>query len=61
LLYKGAVAVQDFAADMKNSGVSHYQDDLAAYRAELRKPIHGTYRGYDITVRRRPAWSVICL
>ena len=35
-------------AEMKAGGGFITRDDLAAYRAKERKPIHGTYRGYDI-------------
>ena len=36
------------AAEMKAGGGFITKDDLAGYRAKERKPIHGTYRGYDV-------------
>jgi gamma-glutamyltranspeptidase/glutathione hydrolase len=35
-------------AEMKRGGGFITRDDLTAYKAVERKPIHGTYRGYDI-------------
>ena len=45
--YKGEIAKR-IAADMKANGGLITMEDLAAYRPFMRKPIHGTYRGYDI-------------
>ncbi len=36
------------ATEMKAGGGLITKDDLAAYKANERKPIHGTYRGYDV-------------
>jgi gamma-glutamyltranspeptidase / glutathione hydrolase len=45
--YSGALA-ELLVAEMK-AGVGYVtKEDLAAYQAKERKPIHGTYRGYDI-------------
>src|SRR5260370_9588427 len=35
-------------AEMKRGGGLITRADLAGYRARVRRPIHGTYRGYDI-------------
>lgn len=35
-------------AEMKAGGGFIAKDDLAGYKAKERKPIHGTYRGYDV-------------
>lgn len=35
-------------AEMKSGGGFITKDDLNGYRAAERKPIHGTYRGYDV-------------
>src|SRR5207249_3087142 len=45
--YKGAIA-DKIAAEMKAGGGLITKEDLAGYRAVARKPIHGTYRGYDV-------------
>lgn len=45
--YKGEIADRIVAAMKANGGLISKQD-LAAYKAVIRKPIHGTYRGYDI-------------
>lgn len=45
--YKGAIAEQ-IVAEMKASGGLITAADLAAYQAIERKPVHGTYSGYDI-------------
>ena len=45
--YKGEIA-RRFAADMARHGGLITQDDLAAYRAIEREPLHGTYRGYSL-------------
>jgi gamma-glutamyltranspeptidase/glutathione hydrolase len=36
------------AAEMQAGGGLITQDDLASYRAKIRTPIHGTFRGYHI-------------
>src|SRR5947209_1159367 len=45
--YTGVVAGL-FAAEMKRGHGLITKEDLAAYRARERTPIHGTYRGYDV-------------
>src|SRR5262249_47531115 len=45
--YKGAIA-DLLAAEMKRGGGLITRADLAAYRANVRVPVHGTYRGYDV-------------
>jgi len=45
--YRGAIAGQ-IAREMKSGGGLITREDLAAYQANLRQPVHGTYRGYDI-------------
>ena len=35
-------------AEMKAGGGFIAKEDLAGYRAKERKPVHGTYRGYDV-------------
>ncbi len=45
--YKGEIADR-IVADMKANGGLITKEDLAAYQPVIRKPIHGTYRGYDI-------------
>ncbi|MFO0844853.1 MAG: hypothetical protein U0797_21055 [Gemmataceae bacterium] len=38
---------------MKAGGGLITLDDLAGYRAKQREPIRGSYRGYDVSPRRR--------
>ncbi|MDP1630615.1 MAG: gamma-glutamyltransferase [Caulobacter sp.] len=45
--YKGEIAKR-FAADMKAHGGLITLEDLAAYRAVVREPLMGTYRGYTV-------------
>jgi gamma-glutamyltranspeptidase/glutathione hydrolase len=45
--YKGWIA-DSIAADMARSNGLITKKDLAAYRAKERKPVRGTYRGYDV-------------
>jgi gamma-glutamyltranspeptidase/glutathione hydrolase len=45
--YKGDIA-DKIVAVMKANGGLITKEDLAAYRPVIRKPIHSTYRGYDI-------------
>jgi gamma-glutamyltranspeptidase/glutathione hydrolase len=44
-VYVGAIADQ-IAAEMKAEGGQVTRADLAAYRAKLRQPTYGVYRGY---------------
>lgn len=45
--YKGETA-RLIATDMKKHGGLITEEDLAAYEAKERTPLHGTYRGYDV-------------
>ncbi|MEP0821632.1 MAG: gamma-glutamyltransferase, partial [Ignavibacterium sp.] len=45
--YKGETA-RMIAADMKKHGGLITEKDLAQYEAVERKPVYGTYRGYDV-------------
>ena len=45
--YRGETA-RLLALDMKRNGGLITEDDLAAYEAKERAPVHGTYRGYDV-------------
>jgi gamma-glutamyltranspeptidase/glutathione hydrolase len=58
--YQGAIADQ-LVAEMKASGGLITREDLAAYEAKVRTPIHGTYRGYDIYAPPPPSSGGICL
>ena len=58
--YKGAIA-ELIAAEMKRGGGLITTEDLAAYEAKARKPIHGTYRGYDVYGPPPPSSGGICL
>jgi gamma-glutamyltranspeptidase/glutathione hydrolase len=58
--YKGAIADR-LVAEMKAGGGLITKADLEAYKANLRNPIHGTYRGYDIYGPPPPSSGGICL
>lgn len=45
--YQGAIA-DLIAAEMRSGGGLITKQDLAAYQARARTPVHGTYRGYDV-------------
>ncbi len=45
--YHGTIA-QKIVAEMKANGGAITSEDLAGYRANIRQPVHTTYRGYDI-------------
>ena len=45
--YRGETA-RLVAVDMKKHGGLITEEDLAAYEAKERTPLHGTYRGYDV-------------
>jgi gamma-glutamyltranspeptidase/glutathione hydrolase len=47
VFYEGRIADQIVAVMEANGGLIT-REDLARYAPALRKPIHGTYRGYDI-------------
>jgi gamma-glutamyltranspeptidase/glutathione hydrolase len=58
--YTGPVA-DLIAAEMKSGGGLITKADLAAYRANLRTPVHGTYRGYDVYGPPPPSSGGTCL
>src|SRR5207248_2070805 len=58
--YKGAVA-DLIAAEMKEGHGLITKEDLAAYHANVRTPIHGTYRGYDVYGPPPPSSGGVCL
>lgn len=58
--YTGPIA-ELLAQEMKAGGGFITKADLAAYRAMERKPIHGTYRGYDVYGPPPPSSGGICL
>lgn len=47
--------------EMKAGGGFITKDDLTAYKANERKPIHGTYRGFDVYGPPPPSSGGICL
>src|SRR5262249_2773869 len=58
--YNGPIA--DLIADeMKSGGGLITREDLAAYKANARTPVHGTYRGYDVYGPPPPSSGGICL
>jgi gamma-glutamyltranspeptidase/glutathione hydrolase len=58
--YTGPIAAQ-IVAEMRAGGGLITRDDLAAYRAVERVPVHGTYRGYDVYGPPPPSAGGICL
>jgi gamma-glutamyltranspeptidase/glutathione hydrolase len=58
--YKGPVA-DLIVAEMKRGRGLITHDDLAGYKANERKPVHGTYRGYDVYAPPPPSSGGICL
>jgi gamma-glutamyltranspeptidase/glutathione hydrolase len=58
--YKGAIADQ-LVAEMKAGGGLITKADLEAYKANIRTPIHGTYRGYDVYGNPPPSSGGSCL
>jgi gamma-glutamyltranspeptidase/glutathione hydrolase len=58
--YTGPIADQ-LVAEMKSCGGLITKEDLANYRANLRTPIHGTYRGYDVYGPPPPSSGGTCL
>ena len=58
--YTGSIA-DLIAAEMKAGGGLITKADLAAYQAKERKPIHGTYRGYDVYGPPPPSSGGTCL
>jgi gamma-glutamyltranspeptidase/glutathione hydrolase len=58
--YKGPIA-DLLVAEMKRGGGLITKDDLAAYQAKARLPVHGTYRGYDVYGPPPPSSGGTCL
>lgn len=58
--YQGAIA-DLLVAEMKRGHGLITKEDLKQYRAMARKPIHGTYRGYDVYGPPPPSSGGICL
>jgi gamma-glutamyltranspeptidase/glutathione hydrolase len=58
--YKGPVA-ELIAAEMKRDDGLITREDLARYRAHVRAPIHGTFRGYDVYGPPPPSSGGTCL
>ncbi len=58
--YQGSISGQ-IVAEMKSGGGLITKQDLANYHAEVRKPIHGTYRGYDVYGAPPPSSGGVCL
>jgi gamma-glutamyltranspeptidase/glutathione hydrolase len=58
--YKGTVAEQ-IVAEMKQGDGLITAADLAGYEAMERKPIHGTYRGFEVYAPPPPSSGGICL
>jgi len=58
--YKGWIADR-IEEDMKANGGLITKKDLAAYRAKVRKPLRGSYRGYDIISMPPPSSGGVAL
>ncbi len=58
--YKGPVALK-IVAEMERSGGIITAEDLAAYNAVERRPLTGTYRGYDIITASPPSAGGVVL
>jgi gamma-glutamyltranspeptidase/glutathione hydrolase len=58
--YRGPTA-ELLVAEMRAGGGLITREDLLAYRAKLREPIHGRYRGYDVYAPPPPSSGGICL
>jgi gamma-glutamyltranspeptidase / glutathione hydrolase len=58
--YAGPVA-EMIAAEMRQGKGLITTADLAAYHANVRKPIHGTYHGYDVYAPPPPSSGGTCL
>jgi gamma-glutamyltranspeptidase/glutathione hydrolase len=58
--YKGPVA-EKLVAEVKARGGILTTEDLAGYRAHVRTPVHGTYRGYDVYGPPPPSSGGVCL
>ncbi|HYS54758.1 MAG TPA: gamma-glutamyltransferase [Thermoanaerobaculia bacterium] len=58
--YRGETA-RRVVADMRANGGIVTADDFARYQPTVRKPLHGTYRGYDIITMPPPSSGGIAL
>jgi gamma-glutamyltranspeptidase/glutathione hydrolase len=58
--YRGPIADR-LVEEMKRGGGLITKADLEAYRAKLRKPVHGTYRGHDVYGPPPPSSGGVCL
>ena len=58
--YEGPIA-DKLAADMKANGGLITKKDLAGYRAKIRQPVHGKFRGYDVYGPPLPSSGGTCL
>lgn len=58
--YRGTIA-DKIAAEMKAGGGLMTKEDLAGYHANVRAPVHGTYRGYDVYGPPPPSSGGTCL
>ncbi len=58
--YKGRIARQ-IADDMRGNGGNITLKDLAGYRAKMRRPVRGTYRGYEIVSMGPPSSGGVIL
>src|SRR5262249_42151059 len=47
--------------EMKGGGGLITKEVLAGYKAKVRKPIHGTYRGHDVYAPPPPSSGGVCL
>ena len=57
--YTGIIADQ-LVATMKAGGGLITKEDLKNYKANVRKPVHGTFRGHDVYGPPRPAPAAPC-
>jgi gamma-glutamyltranspeptidase/glutathione hydrolase len=58
--YKGKLA-QEIAATLQKGGALITADDLATYEVKERKPVRGTYRGYEIISAPPPSSGGVAL
>lgn len=58
--YRGVIAKR-IVADVKRHGGVITAEDLAKYEVNIRKPLHGTYRGYEIITMPPPSSGGIAL
>jgi gamma-glutamyltranspeptidase/glutathione hydrolase len=58
--YRGRPA-QQIVEEMRRGGGLVTADDLAAYRAKVRAPVSGTFRGHDVFAPPPPSSGGVCL